>query len=94
MNSIIQKVVGEAQGYAGTVDFKQPPPHPAQEPPSSAVEKVTGATPAHAAAESREVAIGREILVALGQMLPMARRDRMVQQIEKLAQELVQMHRA
>ena len=92
MNSIIQKVVGEAQGYAGTVDFKTPPPAPAGAP--RAVEKVTGATPAHAAAESREVAIGREILAALGQMLPMTRRDRMVQQIEKLAQELVQMHRA
>jgi len=91
MNPIIKKVLGEASGFAGTVGFEAPPTPPAG-PPTSAVEKVTGASPAHAAEERREVVIGREILAAIGQMLPMARRDQMVRQIEKLAQELVQMH--
>jgi len=94
MNPTIKKVVGEASGYAGTVGFGAPPPPPAQEPPASAVQKVTGANPAHAAEERREVVIGREILTALEQMLPMTRRDRMVQQIEKLARELITMHGA
>lgn len=88
MNPIIAQLIGEARAQSGPggIAFVPPEPHPENNP----VTAVTGG--AHAAEEKEEVHIGKEILYYTHLLPPLARRDVTIQNIERLANRLIQMH--
>jgi hypothetical protein len=90
VNPVIRQLIGEARAASGPggIAFIPPEPHPDDAP--TAMQAVTGQT--HAAEEKEEVHIGKEILYNTHLLPPLARRDATIQNIERLANRLIQMH--